>query len=122
MQQYTLLYDGSCSLCIASISWLQKRARENYFVFVDLSSSEGKKLHSTISPKIKNLDSMFLVRMSDGQSWARSTAALKATSGLQLRWRWLVFGLLIPKPLRDLCYKQIAKRRHRVLCSNECLA
>ncbi len=122
VEHLTILYDGACPLCIASVKWLQKRMRSEGLLFIDLGSDEGVALRADLPSSIKDLDTMFLIRSRDGKAWVRSTAALRSTRGLRHPWRWLVVGLAVPRPLRDWCYRQVARRRQRMACSRaECI-
>ena len=118
----TVLYDEACPLCTNSVEWLRKRMRPGRLVFIELGSDEGMALRSNLPATIRDLDTMFLIRSRDGRSWVRSTAALLSTRGLRHPWRWLVAGLIVPRPIRDWCYRQVARRRQRITCTKaECI-
>src|SRR5690606_39250581 len=57
-------------------------------------------------------DGRSVVLVSDGRVYTRSTAALQIAACLRGPWRLLRLLRIVPRPLRDLVYDWIARRRH----------
>lgn len=129
-----LLYDGVCGLCNRFVQFVLKRDREGIFYFASLQSSLGQRLLGRYGVNAADLDTVYVVRNNDadvvphrldqrpdehlnrqGQPLlARSDAALFVCQQLGGIWRLAagIFGLL-PRSLRDWCYRVIASNRYR---------
>ena len=108
-----LLLDGFCGLCTRMAFFLKPRlARPGSLRFVGQESAEGEALLATLPPELRELDTVVLFRQ--GTTYVRSAAILR--TGLYLRWwwKWMVpFGLVVPRPLRDLFYRVVARNRRK---------
>lgn len=113
-QKDILLMDGDCGLCTHTAVFLHPRLRQaNSIRFVAIESQEGKDLISTFSTKMKNADTVYLIR--NGTPYMRSSAGIRCL--LYMKWyysMWYPMLWLIPLPLRNIAYRFIAKNRHRV--------
>src|SRR4051812_7516067 len=56
-------------------------------------------------------DTIVLVNGKD--AWTHSGAALRIAQRLSFPWSWLIVGIIVPRPIRDLVYRFIAKNRYR---------
>lgn len=56
-----------------------------------------------------------MILIEDGQIFSKSTAALRTTKHLDKLWSAMTILLVIPRPLRDMVYDRIGKRRFRFL-------
>jgi predicted DCC family thiol-disulfide oxidoreductase YuxK len=112
-----LLYDGVCGLCNRLVEFVIRRDREGNLRYAPLQGRYGQaalKRH----PALEGTDSVvFLVTSPrDGAEYAfvRSEAVLRLAAYLGGRWRILHLARLIPRPLRDLLYDTIARRRYAI--------
>ena len=109
-----LLLDGNCGLCNRLALFLKPRLRNpEALQFLGQESEQGAKLMDEMPEAIRSMDTVVLLR--DGQPQVRSTAILRAM--LQLPWYWAVWariGLLVPRALRDLVYRPVARYRRRL--------
>lgn len=106
-----ILYDGTCGFCNQSVQFIFKRDTDAVFQFASLQSNLGQTyLHNLNIPK--NIDSLVLIE--DDRYALYSTAALKICRHLNGFWRLLSIILLLPRPLRDLAYRTIAKHRYKL--------
>ncbi len=109
-----LFLDGDCGLCHRLAQFLTPRLRSpESLLLVPQSSEEARVLLAELPAAYVGLDSVFLRR--DGRFYARSGAALRAL--LYLGWPWRLLArtlLLMPRPLRDAVYDQVARHRHRI--------
>ena len=89
-------FDEGCAFCTRSTEFAKQRgarvdfepgARSDTMVFVD----------------------------DDGREFVRSDAALRVARRMRWPYSWLgALGLLVPRPIRDWAYDQVARRRHHL--------
>jgi predicted DCC family thiol-disulfide oxidoreductase YuxK len=106
-----LLFDGVCNLCNASVLFVIRRDRRNYFRFASLQSEAGQALLEGFHLPANEFETFVLVE--DGRCFVRSTAALRVVRRLNGLWPLLYTFILIPRPIRDFFYDLIARRRYR---------
>ncbi|MDG1525799.1 MAG: DUF393 domain-containing protein [Candidatus Thalassarchaeaceae archaeon] len=112
-----VLFDGFCSTCSRWAQWISKRDSKKVFELIPQESPEGHTVIESCPKSLKDVDSMYFVR--DNQWFARSSAVCRLLWGLGVHWKIAgIFLWLIPLPLRDYGYDQIAKRRHGLLTSD----
>ena len=54
-----------------------------------------------------------VVLIEDGRAWQESSAALRIAGHLPGAWKLLRIFVIIPRPLRDVVYRWIARNRYR---------
>ncbi|MCA9984264.1 MAG: thiol-disulfide oxidoreductase DCC family protein [Anaerolineales bacterium] len=106
-----LLFDGVCNLCQGSVQFIIKRDKAALFRFASLQSEFGRAAIARHGRDPDRLDSFILLE--NDRLFDRSTAALKVARQLPFPWWLATAGLVVPRPLRDWVYDQIAKRRYR---------
>lgn len=104
----TVLFDGVCNLCNASINFIIDRDPKAYFRFAALQSDAAKQLGETVTG---DPDSIILIE--DGKRYDKSTAALRIARRLSGVWPVLYMGIILPRPLRDVIYRFIARNRYK---------
>lgn len=106
-----VLFDGVCNLCNGAVNFIIDRDPDGYFRFGALQSVEAAILLESSSLSTAYQDSLVLVE--NGRWYVRSTAALRIARRLGGAWP-LLYGLIfIPRPVRDLAYNFVARRRYR---------
>ena len=111
-----LFFDGVCGLCNRFVDFLLKHDRHGRVCFAPL---QGTTAASSLSEDVVHgLDTV--VFLEGGQPNCRSSAIVRVF------WRlggvWSVLGTLlwiIPKPIRDLGYRLVAKSRYRLFGKKE---
>lgn len=105
-----VLFDGECNFCNASVQFIIKRDIKNRFYFASLQSEIGQKLLREHNVP-EQLDSFVLF---DGRNcYYQSTAALRVCRHLKGAYKLVYSFIIIPKPVRNLVYKFIAKNRYK---------
>ncbi|ABF87232.1 conserved hypothetical protein [Myxococcus xanthus DK 1622] len=107
-----VLFDGVCNLCNGTVLFIIDRDPEARIRFTALQSQRAAALlapHGVV-PK-EEPDSFVLLQ--DGKLYERSTAALRVARMLKGPWRFLYAFIVVPRPLRDLVYRIIARNRYR---------
>ena len=110
-----VLYDGVCGLCDRSVQFLLREDRRALFTFAALQGETAAAIRRR-HPGLDGADSMVLVRDAGGdreEVLMRSTAVLHTLALLGGKWRLVSWLRIVPRPLRDLAYDAIAKRRYR---------
>jgi len=107
--QITVLYDGLCGLCDATVAWALDVDRKGCLRFAALQSPAADRLLGPV--ETRNLpDSIIVVR--DGQPLVRSDAVLAMCRELGGLWRLAAISRVLPRRLRDYLYAWVAKRRY----------
>jgi len=106
-----ILFDGVCNFCNASVNFILKRDPKGIFRFTPLQSEAGQNLLKKFGLSTDDLDTMLLI---DGDKhYTRSSAGLRIAARLSGLWPIFAVFLIVPKFLRDIVYKVIAKNRYR---------
>jgi len=93
------------------INFIIRQDKKKVFLFATLQSSEGQKLLHQFNLPLDNYESFVLVE--NNRAYLRSDAALRLYNKLPWYWKWTQFFWVVPKIVRDLVYKVIAKNRYR---------
>src|SRR5690625_3622375 len=112
-----VLFDSDCTFCNRSVQFIIKRDRDAFFQFAPLNSAISRKLkqkHGIPS----DIDSMILIK--NNRWYVKSTAALHISKHLKELWKCAFPLIIIPKPVRDFVYDQIAKNRQRLFQNKAC--
>ncbi|AMX83805.1 thiol-disulfide oxidoreductase [Geobacillus subterraneus] len=107
-----ILFDGDCLFCHAGVRWVAARDRKAVFRFASQQSTVGRALLE--KGNVPAGDTIVLIE--DARYYIKSDAVLRI--GRRLVWPWnglAAAGFLVPRPLRDFVYDQIAVRRHRLI-------
>jgi predicted DCC family thiol-disulfide oxidoreductase YuxK len=109
-----LFYDGHCALCHRAVKFVLRHDRSGKaFRFAPL---QGATFQSRVPAGARpDLPDSIVVLTADGALLVRSNAFLHILRRLGGGWRILA-GLLavVPRPLRDVIYRFIARIRYRV--------
>jgi predicted DCC family thiol-disulfide oxidoreductase YuxK len=106
-----VLFDGVCNLCSGSVRFLIRRDPQANLCFASLQSDAGRRLQAERGLDPDALASIVLVE--GERCMAESTAVLHIVRQLSGAWPLLSALLVVPRPLRDLLYRWIAKNRYR---------
>jgi predicted DCC family thiol-disulfide oxidoreductase YuxK len=117
-----VIFDGHCGFCNRSVRWFLRRDHKDRLRFV---ASESPKVRGLLARHGMGLagselgpNTIVVVRNPGGpdeQVYIRSEAAREMLAELAQPWRTMgvVFGW-IPRPVRDLGYRLIARWRYRI--------
>lgn len=105
-----VFYDGDCGFCNASVQFILKKRKENFY-FSPLQSEFAAETLGESAIAI-NLETIFFKRKH--KIYDKSSAALRICAGLKGAYPLMQGFLIVPKFLRDWVYNGIAKRRHRI--------
>ncbi len=106
-----VLFDGICVLCNSFVNFILKRDSNKRLRFASLQSNAGQALLQELGLKTEVFDSLVLVQ---GRQYdTSSTAVLKIFRNLEGVWPLAYSLIVIPKPIRDYCYRKVAANRYR---------
>jgi predicted DCC family thiol-disulfide oxidoreductase YuxK len=107
-----ILFDGICNLCNGSVIFILRWEKDPVFQFASIQSEIGKELLEWCG--LPSNYTQAVVYVENGKIYLGLTAALKIGRNLIFPWSLLSSaGLMIPKPLRDWVYNQIAQHRYQ---------
>jgi predicted DCC family thiol-disulfide oxidoreductase YuxK len=106
-----LLFDGHCNLCNAWVQFIVKRDTEKIIRFASLQSKAGRQMLEKHKIEENYIESIVLFE--EGNYFVSSTAALRTLSFLAGWERHFQLFIIIPRPLRDLLYRFVAKFRYK---------
>jgi predicted DCC family thiol-disulfide oxidoreductase YuxK len=113
-----VFFDGVCGLCNALVQFLLKRDRHARLRFASLQSDFAAKVLNRHGIDPKDLDTLHVVidyERPEERVLNRSDAVLRAGRELGGVWPLLTtIARVIPRPLRDLVYRFVARNRYRV--------
>ncbi|MDF1696569.1 MAG: DCC1-like thiol-disulfide oxidoreductase family protein [Saprospiraceae bacterium] len=102
-----IAFDGVCNLCNGFIQWLIKRDKKKQFRYTTLQSDAGETLSHSIE-----VDGDSVLLFHKEKMYALSDVGLKCMRILGGVWTPLSWLIYLPKALRDMVYKFIAKNRY----------
>jgi len=108
-----VLFDGHCHLCNQSVDFLiRNNARQN-LKFASLQSEIAQRLMKGhgLQALLERLDSIVFIEK--GKVYTHSDAALSIARNLDGIWPLLAVFLVLPRPLRDVAYRFVARNRYR---------
>lgn len=111
-QQHIVIFDGVCHLCQGAVQFIIKRDPQARFVFAPLQSELAQQLLRQYPQLSPDTDSVLLLK--NQHCYSYSDAALEIARDLSGFWPYCRLLRLIPKFLRDACYKLLARHRYRL--------
>ncbi len=106
-----LLFDGHCNLCNAWVQYVVKRDSSSTIRFASLQSGAGRRLLEEHKIDENYIES--LVFFEEERFSVSSNAALRTLSYLDSWQKHLIFLAVVPRSLRDLVYRFIARNRYK---------
>jgi predicted DCC family thiol-disulfide oxidoreductase YuxK len=106
-----VLIDGVCNLCNAWVRFIVRRDPTGIFRFSAQQSATGRALIEDHMSGANQLSSVILVE--DSVIYIESDAILRILARLRPPWSWMGLLRIIPRRVRDACYRFIANHRYR---------
>jgi predicted DCC family thiol-disulfide oxidoreductase YuxK len=113
----TVFFDGVCGFCDREVQWLLRRDPEGRIHYAPLQGETATAVRAALPGSIPvELDTMvFAERDGDGVRFSyRSDAAMRILRVSNASPWTLRFLRFVPRPLRELGYRIIARTRYRV--------
>lgn len=110
-----VFFDGVCGLCDATVTFLARHDRRGVLKYAPLQGETAVRL---LNADERDLNS--LAFRHHGRTWRHSAAVVRIFWTVGGWWRILAALLwLVPRPLRDLGYRCVAKIRYRLFGRHE---
>ena len=106
-----IVFDGDCLFCQRSVRFIHRHDERQLFRFAARQSPAGTRLLSDarVGPAPNSM-----VLIDEHGVWLRSDAVLRIAGRLGMPWSAARVFLVLPRPLRDVVYRVIARVRHRL--------
>lgn len=112
-----VIYDNECIFCT---TWVVLVLRHDTSAKYHFTSLHGPMAEDFFAKKgIKDKEMIWLVGES-GAYHTKSSATLRIMGSLGGLWTGLYVLLVIPKPLRDMVYTMVSKRRRQLMGKRSC--
>ena len=109
--EHTILFDGVCNLCNGFVQFVIKKDRADRFKFGAQQSDAASLLLK--GRELDPSDLSTVLYLKGGRLLTRSSAVLHIFKDLGGWWSLAFAFMVIPRILRDLVYKWVARRRYR---------
>jgi predicted DCC family thiol-disulfide oxidoreductase YuxK len=106
-----ILFDGVCNLCNAWVRFVVRRDPTGIFSFAAQQSSTGQALIEKHMRGVGQLSSVILIE--ENAIYTESEAVLQILARLGAPWSWTAFLRIIPRRVRDACYRFIVGHRYQ---------
>jgi len=119
-RSYTVIYDGDCKVCGRIVKVLTRWDREGELEIIPSQAPSVRERFPWI-PARAYVESLQVVRMSDGKTWQGGAALEQLLKVLPKGWlaSWL-FMIPFARPLAEKFYRWFARNRFRMGCSDHC--
>jgi predicted DCC family thiol-disulfide oxidoreductase YuxK len=107
----TVLFDGVCNLCDASVQFIIRHDPDALFRFASFQGSRGAEIAREHGVDPGALESIVLIE--DGRVHRKSGAALRIARRLRFPWPLTYTFMIVPPFVRDAVYEFIGRRRYR---------
>jgi predicted DCC family thiol-disulfide oxidoreductase YuxK len=107
-----ILFDGVCNFCNNKINLVIRKDKKDFFRFAALQSEAGKKILAANGIEITPEPDTFIF-IEKNKIYNRSSAALHIVKHMSGLWPALFVFIIVPRFLRDIVYKIIARNRYK---------
>ena len=111
---WVLFFDGDCAFCSRSVRQAVRFDKREQVSFAPLQGELSRKM-GLMKYAAEEGGTMVLLRESDGKIFIRSDGMIELARVFGGWWKFLALARFIPKPLRDLVYRGIARNRYRLM-------
>ena len=118
----TVYFDGVCTLCNGFVDFLIRRDRARHLRYASQQGTafgEFQGRHPGMTAGTETI--VAAERLPDGTERLslESDAILAILARLPGPWKWLRWGWIVPRPLRNLAYRLVARNRYRIFGKRE---
>ena len=110
-----VIFDGTCGFCSRIVRFALRHDIRGELLFTSNTSPFGKRLLSDY--KLEALSADTLIVIADGRALLRSDAAIYIAAHLRAPYRYGEYLRYIPRIIRDVGYRVIARIRHHLASS-----
>jgi len=107
-----IVFDAECLLCSANAQFVLNHDRQGRFLLASMQGEAGSALYRRFGIDPADPDTLIVV---EGDRVRRDSDAILAIwAGLGWPWRAGAMFRLVPRALRDLVYRWVARHRYRL--------
>jgi predicted DCC family thiol-disulfide oxidoreductase YuxK len=107
-----IVFDAECLLCSANAQFVLDHDRRGRFLLASMQGEAGSALYRRFGIDPADPDTLIVV---EGDRVRRDSDAILAIwAGLGWPWRAATMFRLVPRALRDLVYRWVARNRYRL--------
>jgi predicted DCC family thiol-disulfide oxidoreductase YuxK len=106
-----ILFDGVCNLCNAWVRFVVRHDPAGIFRFAAQQSPVGQAMIEKHISGSQQLSSVILV--TGNTVYTESTAVIEICARLAPPWSWFAVLRIVPRPLRDICYRFVVRHRYQ---------
>jgi predicted DCC family thiol-disulfide oxidoreductase YuxK len=107
-----IVFDAECLLCSANAQFVLNHDRQGRFLLASMQGDAGTALYRRFGIDPTDPDTLIVV---EGDRVRRDSDAILAIwAGLGWPWRAATMFRLVPRALRDLVYRWVARNRYRL--------
>jgi len=106
-----ILFDGVCNLCNAWVRFVIRRDPAGIFHFAAQQSPTGRAIIEDHVSGASQLSSVILIE--DTATYTESDAVLQVLARLRPPWSWIALLRIIPRRIRDACYRFVVRHRYQ---------
>jgi predicted DCC family thiol-disulfide oxidoreductase YuxK len=107
-----LVFDGVCVLCSRAVNFVRKRDRKRVFRFAVMRSDTGSSL--MVAHGLDHNAPTSVLLIDKGRRYVETAAIVRVFYRLGGAWRVAAVACwLVPRPLRDVLYRFVARHRYR---------
>jgi len=106
-----VLYDGDCGLCDWSVRFILRHEAGRVLRFAAQQTAAAQKLSRQYGVEGEMGNGVVFIEA--GRGWVASTGSLRLCAYLHWPWRWGLWLLWVPRPVRDAVYRVITRNRRR---------
>jgi predicted DCC family thiol-disulfide oxidoreductase YuxK len=110
-QTSLVLFDGVCNLCNGWVRFVIRRDPNGIFRFAAQQTPAGRAIIEDRIGGSGQLSSIILIE--DHTIYVESDAILQILTGLGAPWSWVALLRIVPRRIRDACYRFVANHRYR---------
>ena len=111
---WVLFFDGDCAFCSKSVRQVVHFDKLGKISFAPLQGELSRQMGFT-KYAAQEGGTLVLLRESDGKIFTHSDGLIELTRIFGGWWRLLTLARFIPKPLRDMAYRWVARNRYRFM-------
>ncbi|HEY8965871.1 MAG TPA: DCC1-like thiol-disulfide oxidoreductase family protein, partial [Candidatus Methylacidiphilales bacterium] len=115
-------FDGLCNLCNGFVAFLVERDRERRLRYASQQGNAFAALKGRHPGLVAGAETIVAAEVgADGTErlHVESDATLAILARLPAPWRWLRWGRIVPRPLRNAAYRLVARNRYRLFGKRE---
>lgn len=112
-----IVFDALCVLCSANARFVLKHDRRGHFRLASMQSQVGADLYRAAGIDPANPETMIVV--AGGRVLRDSDAVIAILKGLGWPWRAGAALAIVPRMIRNPCYRLVARNRYRLFGKRE---